>query len=209
MCTDVDRNDKLLGVRAGQRDGHRPALNIEMYSRLIHTVDHIEGRLRPGLDALDAFLSHMWAVTVTGAPKAWAMQFIEDHEDAPRCWYGGAVGVIGFDGSMNTGLTLRTAHIRDGVAAVRACATLLFECDPEAEEAAYRPEVPGPAGNARPGPGRSPARERRAARLASPLRAVRRSRPGGRARACGSCWSITRTRSCTRWPAISARRAPR
>jgi anthranilate synthase len=107
---------------------------IEMYSRLIHTVDHIEGRLRPGLDALDAFLSHMWAVTVTGAPKTWAMQFIEDHEDAPRCWYGGAVGVIGFDGSMNTGLTLRTAHIRDGVAAVRAGATLLFECDPEAEE---------------------------------------------------------------------------
>jgi anthranilate synthase len=134
MCTDVDRNDKSRVCVPGSVTviGRR---QIEMYSRLIHTVDHIEGRLRPGLDALDAFLSHMWAVTVTGAPKAWAMQFIEDHEDAPRCWYGGAVGVIGFDGSMNTGLTLRTAHIRDGVAAVRAGATLLFECDPEAEEA--------------------------------------------------------------------------
>jgi anthranilate synthase len=133
MCTDVDRNDKSRVCVPGSVTviGRR---QIEMYSRLIHTVDHIEGRLRPGLDALDAFLSHMWAVTVTGAPKAWAMQFIEDHEDAPRCWYGGAVGVIGFDGSMNTGLTLRTAHIRDGVAAVRAGATLLFECDPEAEE---------------------------------------------------------------------------
>ena len=134
MCTDVDRNDKSRVCVPGSVTviGRR---QIEMYSRLIHTVDHIEGRLRPGLDALDAFLSHMWAVTVTGAPKTWAMQFIEDHEDAPRCWYGGAVGVIGFDGSMNTGLTLRTAHIRDGVAAVRAGATLLFECDPEAEEA--------------------------------------------------------------------------
>ena len=133
MCTDVDRNDKSRVCVPGSVRviGRR---QIEMYSRLIHTVDHIEGRLRPGLDALDAFLSHMWAVTVTGAPKTWAMQFIEDHEDAPRCWYGGAVGVIGFDGSMNTGLTLRTAHIRDGVAAVRAGATLLFECDPEAEE---------------------------------------------------------------------------
>ncbi len=133
MCTDVDRNDKSRVCVPGSVTviGRR---QIEMYSRLIHTVDHIEGRLRPGLDALDAFLSHMWAVTVTGAPKSWAMQFIEDHEDAPRCWYGGAVGVIGFDGSMNTGLTLRTAHIRDGVAAVRAGATLLFECDPEAEE---------------------------------------------------------------------------
>jgi anthranilate synthase len=133
MCTDVDRNDKSRVCVPGsvQVIGRR---QIEMYSRLIHTVDHIEGRLRPGFDALDAFLTHMWAVTVTGAPKAWAMQFIEDNEDAPRRWYGGAVGKIGFDGSMNTGLTLRTAHIRDGVAAVRAGATLLFDSDPESEE---------------------------------------------------------------------------
>jgi anthranilate synthase len=108
---------------------------IEMYSRLIHTVDHIEGRLLPGFDALDAFLTHMWAVTVTGAPKTWAMQFIEDHEATPRRWYGGAVGKIGFDGSMNTGLTLRTAHITDGIAAVRAGATLLYDSIPDAEEA--------------------------------------------------------------------------
>ena len=40
-----------------------------MYSRLIHTVDHVEGMLKPGMDALDAFLAHTWAVTVTGAPK--------------------------------------------------------------------------------------------------------------------------------------------
>jgi len=133
MCTDVDRNDKSrVSVPGSVRViGRR---QIEMYSRLIHTVDHIEGRLRPGLDALDAFLTHMWAVTVTGAPKTWAMQFIEDHEDGPRRWYGGAVGVIGFNGSMNTGLTLRTAHITNGVAAVRAGATLLFESDPMAEE---------------------------------------------------------------------------
>src|SRR6202020_3619896 len=91
----------------------------EMYSRVIRTVDHIEGRLRPEYDALDAFLTHMWAVTVTGAPKTWAMQFIEDHETSPRRWYGGAVGSLGFNGGMNTGLTLRTAHIRDGIAAVR------------------------------------------------------------------------------------------
>jgi anthranilate synthase len=133
MCTDVDRNDKSRVCVPGSVRviGRR---QIEMYSRLIHTVDHIEGRLRPGLDALDAFLTHMWAVTVTGAPKTWAMQFIEDHERAPRRWYGGAVGWIGFDGGMNTGLTLRTAHIRNGVAMVRAGATLLFDSDPLAEE---------------------------------------------------------------------------
>ncbi|MCW2880259.1 MAG: anthranilate synthase [Sphaerisporangium sp.] len=133
MCTDVDRNDKSRVCVPGtvQVIGRR---QIEMYSRLIHTVDHIEGRLRPEFDALDAFLTHMWAVTVTGAPKTWAMQFIEDHEATARRWYGGAVGYLGFDGSMNTGLTLRTAQLRDGVATVRAGATLLFDSDPAAEE---------------------------------------------------------------------------
>ena len=134
MCTDVDRNDKSRICVPGSVKviGRR---QIEMYSRLIHTVDHVEGRLRQGFDALDAFLAHAWAVTVTGAPKAWAMQFIEDHERSPRAWYGGAVGVVGFDGSLNTGLTLRTIHVKDGLASVRAGATLLYDSDPEAEEA--------------------------------------------------------------------------
>jgi anthranilate synthase len=133
MCTDVDRNDKSRICVPGSIKviGRR---QIELYSRLIHTVDHVEGRLRPGFDALDAFLTHMWAVTVTGAPKNWAMQFIEDHESTPRRWYGGAVGMIGFDGGMNTGLTLRTAHITGAVAAVRVGATLLFDSDPDDEE---------------------------------------------------------------------------
>jgi anthranilate synthase len=183
MCTDVDRNDKSRVCVPGSVSviGRR---QIEMYSRLIHTVDHIEGRLRPGLDALDAFLTHMWAVTVTGAPKNWAMQFIEDHEGAPRRWYGGAVGVIGFDGTMNTGLTLRTAHITGGVAAVRTGATLLFESDPMAEEretelkaralletlAEAQPAVAGPDG---PGGGEArPARRGPAGRPGAGLRVL-------------------------------------
>ena len=134
MCTDVDRNDKSRICVPGSIRviGRR---QIEMYARLIHTVDHVEGRLRPEFDALDAFLAHAWAVTVTGAPKAWAMQFIEDHERSPRAWYGGAVGVVGFDGNLNTGLTLRTIRVRQGVAEVRAGATLLHDSDPDAEEA--------------------------------------------------------------------------
>jgi anthranilate synthase len=133
MCTDVDRNDKSrICVPGSVRViGRR---QIEMYSRLIHTVDHVDGRLRPGFDALDAFLAHTWAVTVTGAPKAWAMQFIEDHERSPRAWYGGAVGLVGFDGNLNTGLTLRTVRVKDGVAEVRAGATLLYDSDPDEEE---------------------------------------------------------------------------
>jgi anthranilate synthase len=133
MCTDVDRNDKSRICEPGSVRvlGRR---QIEVYSKLIHTADHVEGRLREGFDALDAFLSHAWAVTVTGAPKLWAMRFIEDHEHTCRRWYGGAIGCLGFDGNMNTGLTLRTMRIRDGLAEIRAGATLLIDSDPDEEE---------------------------------------------------------------------------
>ncbi|MCC5636998.1 anthranilate synthase [Nostoc sp. CHAB 5844] len=132
MCTDVDRNDKSRICEPGsvQVIGRR---QIEMYSHLIHTVDHVEGTLRPEFDALDAFLSHLWAVTVTGAPKRWAMQFIEQHERSPRRWYGGAIGYLSFKGNLNTGLILRTIQLKDSIAEVRVGATVLYDSIPEAE----------------------------------------------------------------------------
>src|SRR6201994_1489232 len=133
MCTDVDRNDKAricvpgtIKVLARRQ--------IETYSKLFHTVDHVEGMLRPGFDSLDAFLTHAWAVTVTGAPKKWAMQFVEDHERSPRRWYAGAIGGGNFDGGINTGLTIRTIRMKDGIAEVRVGATCLFDSDPAAED---------------------------------------------------------------------------
>lgn len=133
MCTDVDRNDKSRICEPGsvQVIGRR---QIELYSHLIHTVDHVEGLLRPEFDALDAFLSHTWAVTVTGAPKRAAMQFIEQHERGARRWYGGAVGRLTFNGNLNTGLILRTIRLKDTIAEVRAGATVLYDSVPEAEE---------------------------------------------------------------------------
>ena len=137
MCTDVDRNDKSRVAIPGSVRviGRR---QIELYSRLIHTVDHVEGTLAEPFDALDGFLSHAWAVTVTGAPKLWAIRFIEEQERSSRRWYGGAIGRITFDGNMNTGLTLRTIRMQDGVAEVRAGATLLYDSDPQGEEAETR-----------------------------------------------------------------------
>lgn len=133
MCTDVDRNDKSRICEPGSVRilGRR---QIEMYSKVIHTVDHVEGTLREGFDAIDAFLTHVWAVTVTGAPKLWAMRFIEEHERSPRAWYGGAIGYCGFNGNLNTGLTLRTVRIKNGAAEVRAGGTLLIDSDPVEEE---------------------------------------------------------------------------
>lgn len=134
MCTDVDRNDKSRVCVPGSVVLRGRRL-IELYSRLIHTADHVVGQLQPGCDALDAFLSHAWAVTVTGAPKQAAVQFLEDHEASVRHWYGGAMGCLHFNGNLNSGLTLRTIRIKDGMAEVRAGATLLADSDPAAEEA--------------------------------------------------------------------------
>ena len=126
MCTDVDRNDMARVCKPGSVRviGRR---QLEFYSHLIHTVDHLEGYLAEGFDALDAFQTHMWACTVTGAPKPAALQEIERLENSPRGWYSGAVGFLSCSGSLNTGITLRTATLRDGRASVRAGATLLFE----------------------------------------------------------------------------------
>ncbi len=133
MCTDVDRNDMARVCEPGSVKiiGRR---QLEFYSHLIHTVDHLEGTLLPDCDALDAFQTHMWACTVTGAPKPAALQAIEDFENSPRAWYSGAIGFLSFSGNLNTGITLRTAHLKDGRATVRAGATLLYDSDPIAEE---------------------------------------------------------------------------
>ncbi|MCF2150658.1 anthranilate synthase [Desmonostoc muscorum LEGE 12446] len=133
MCTDVDRNDKSRICEPGsvQVIGRR---QIELYSHLIHTVDHVEGTLRSQFDALDAFLSHTWAVTVTGAPKRAAIEFIEQHEKSARRWYGGAVGYLNFNGNLNTGLILRTIRLKDCIAEVRVGATVLYDSIPQAEE---------------------------------------------------------------------------
>jgi len=133
MCTDVDRNDKARVCVPGSIKV-LARRQIETYSKLFHTVDHVEGMLRPGFDAIDGFLTHCWAVTVTGAPKLWAMQFVEDNERSSRRWYAGALGFLGFDGSINTGLTIRTIRMKDGLAEVRVGATCLFDSDPVAED---------------------------------------------------------------------------
>lgn len=133
MCTDVDRNDKARICLPGSIEviGRR---QVETYARLFHTVDHIIGEMREEYDALDAFMTHMWAVTVTGAPKIEALRWIEKNEETPRGWYGGAVGWYAFNGDLNTGLTLRTTSIKHNTATLRVGATLLHTSDPEEEE---------------------------------------------------------------------------
>src|SRR5207237_9284279 len=119
------------GKRIARRESERCA-------GLTHPVAHGEGSVRPECGALAGFLSQAWAGTVTGAPRLWAIRFIEEEERSSRRWYGGAIGRLTFDGNINTGLTLRTMRLKDGVAEIRAGATLLYDSDPEAEEAECR-----------------------------------------------------------------------
>jgi anthranilate synthase len=137
MCSDVDRNDKSRVCVPGsvQMIGRRL---IESYAGLFHTVDHVEGTLAEGFDSLDAFLTHMWAVTVIGAPKKWAAQAIENLEKDARGWYGGAMGMISLDGDINTGIMIRTIHLEDGIARYPVGATILYDSIPAMEEAETR-----------------------------------------------------------------------
>ncbi len=133
MCSDVDRNDKSRVCIPGSVRVLGRRL-IESYAGLFHTVDHVEGTLAPGFDSLDAFLTHMWAVTIIGAPKKAAAQAIEDLEKTARGWYGGAIGMLSLNGDINTGILIRTVHLRDGIANYGAGATLLYDSIPEQED---------------------------------------------------------------------------
>jgi anthranilate synthase len=134
MCTDVDRNDKARICEPGSVRllGRR---QIEAYTNLYHTVDHVEGILREGFNGIDAFLSHMWAVTLTGAPKMSAAKIIEELETGYREFYGAAVGAIHFNGDVNTGITIRTLHVKDGMACYQAGAGIVYDSVPEEEAA--------------------------------------------------------------------------
>ena len=142
MCTDVDRNDKSRVCEPGSVKVLGRRL-IESYAGLFHTVDHVEGILQEGFDSLDAFLTHMWAVTLVGAPKKAAAEAIEQHEQSARGWYGGAVGMVKLNGDINTGITIRTTYLRDGTASYPAGATLLYDSEPAAEEAETRLKATG------------------------------------------------------------------
>jgi anthranilate synthase len=142
MCTDVDRNDKSrVSVPGSVRVIGRRL--IESYAGVFHTVDHVEGILQPGFDSLDAFLSHMWAVTIIGAPKKAAAQAIENLEKDARGWYGGAVGMLSMNGDINTGILIRTIHLRGGVAKYAVGATLLYDSVPALEEQETRMKATG------------------------------------------------------------------
>jgi anthranilate synthase len=142
MCTDVDRNDKSRVCVPGSVKVIGRRL-IESYAGVFHTTDHVEGYLHDGFDGLDAFLTHMWSVTMIGAPKKAAAHAVEQLEKDARGWYGGAIGMLTGNGDINTGITIRTTFLKDGIARYSVGATLLYDSIPEMEERETRMKATG------------------------------------------------------------------
>lgn len=131
MLIDLGRNDLARICEPGIKiTDYR---FVEKYSRVMHTVAHVSGRLRAEFSALDALIACLNAGTLTGAPKVAAMIEIEKNEKSRRGYYGGTIGYLTFSGEMDTGIIIRTAHIREGKLSLRVGATLLHDSDPKAE----------------------------------------------------------------------------
>jgi anthranilate synthase len=131
MLIDLGRNDLSRVCEPGiEITDYR---FVEKYSRVMHTVAHLSGKLREQYTALDALVSCANAGTLTGAPKVAAMNIIEKHEKERRGYYGGFVGYLTFSGDMDTGIIIRTAHVKNGDLRFQVGATLLYDSVPERE----------------------------------------------------------------------------
>jgi anthranilate synthase component 1 len=132
MLVDLGRNDLGRVSRPGTVTVSK-YMDVERYSHVLHLVSHVEGRLRPDLDALDALRAVFPAGTLSGAPKVRAMQLIAAAEGERRGLYGGAVGYLGYDGNMDTAITIRSAVLREGRAHVHTGAGIVAGSVPEKE----------------------------------------------------------------------------
>jgi len=132
MLVDLGRNDLGRVSRPGTVTVSK-YMEVERYSHVLHLVSHVEGRLRPDLDALDALRAVFPAGTLSGAPKVRAMQLIAAAEGERRGLYGGAVGYLGYDGNLDTAITIRSAVLREGQAHVHTGAGIVAGSVPEKE----------------------------------------------------------------------------
>ena len=132
MLIDLGRND-VGRVAATGSVRVTEKMVVERYSHVMHIVSNVEGRLAPGLDALDVFKASFPAGTVTGAPKVRAMQIIDELESVKRGVYSGAVGYLGFNCDMDVAIAIRTAVVKDGALHVQAAAGVVADSDPQSE----------------------------------------------------------------------------
>ena len=106
---------------------------LQYYSHVIHLVSRVSGELDEGAESVRTFIDTFPAGTLSGAPKVRAMQIITELEPHNRGAYGGCVGSIGFDGSLNQAITIRTFVSRGGELWFQAGGGIVAKSDPERE----------------------------------------------------------------------------
>jgi anthranilate synthase component 1 len=133
MLVDLGRNDVGRVAKYGSVKVSE-LLVVERYSHVLHLVSQVQGELRDGLTAMDAFRATFPAGTLTGAPKVRAMEIIDELEPERRGPYGGAIGYIAAGAErMDLAITIRTCVIANGVASVQAAAGIVYDSIPERE----------------------------------------------------------------------------
>lgn len=133
LCADAAASEHASVCEPGSVEvlSHRRA---HFFATIVHAIDHLRGRRRAGLDAVDLLLAHATPATVTGLPKAAAVRAIGELEADWRGWYAGAVARLGTDGSAQAYTVLRAARVAGGVAEVRTGGNILVDSDPASEE---------------------------------------------------------------------------
>ena len=111
MLVDLARNDLSRNCHGVKVDFYK---DLQYYSHVIHLVSRVSGELDEGADPIKAFIDTFPAGTLSGAPKVRAMQLISEYEPHNRGAYGGCIGYIGLDGSLNQAITIRTFVSRNG-----------------------------------------------------------------------------------------------
>ncbi len=132
MLMDLGRNDVGRVAQIGSVKVTEN-MQIENYSHVMHIVSNVDGKLKPGLNAIDVLRATFPAGTVSGAPKVRAMEIIDELEVSKRGIYAGAVGYLGFNGDMDLAIAIRTGIIKDGKLYVQAGAGIVADSVPQSE----------------------------------------------------------------------------
>ncbi len=143
LADEKERAEHLMLVDLGRNDVGRvsefgtvkvtEAFVIEYYSHVMHIVSNIVGNLKSNLDIVDALFAGFPAGTLTGAPKVRAMEIIDEVENTRRGVYGGGIGYLSGNGTIDTCIAIRTALIKDGKLIAQAGAGVVADSDPESE----------------------------------------------------------------------------
>ena len=132
MLIDLGRNDVGRIAQTGTVE-LTDKMVIERYSHVMHIVSNVEGKLKPGMSAMDVLRATFPAGTVSGAPKIRAMEIIDEMEPVKRGVYAGSVGYLAWNGNMDTAIAIRTAVIKERTLYIQAGAGVVYDSIPRLE----------------------------------------------------------------------------